>query len=326
MTRSKKKATPRWREFEILAETILTELQPYAAVKRNDFIQGHLTETKRQIDVSIRWSDGANSYLTIVQAKDHGRRADIKVVDEFLSVIRDVKATGGILICRSGFTQSAHTYARNSGVSLLNLHDAKSTNWSLQLTVPIVWIELTPKMMIRHKVYFEAGDSVPTDDPLGAPLTTDGVSRINPISTFEKYWNGPDAKRDVGVVHNLTSDKPVQAFVRAADGTIQLRPVLDYAMVYTVERQSWLGRFQPADCRGLIDYLDGQAFTASYLPLSEIPVQRDEQWEKIDDPAQVVVSTRGTIVTTAHILFVQGSKVEKLNFSYLGPDIPTGQS
>jgi len=83
-----------------------------------------------------------------VQAKDHGRRADIKVVDEFLSVIKDVKATGGVLICRSGFTQSAHTYARNCGVSLLNLPDANSTNWSLQLTVPFVWNELTPKMML----------------------------------------------------------------------------------------------------------------------------------------------------------------------------------
>src|SRR5215469_1369836 len=108
---TKKKPTPRWREFEVLAETILAELQPHAEVKRNDFIEGRLTETKRQIDVPIRWSDGVNSYLTIVQAKDHGRRADIKVVDEFLSVIRDVKATGGILICRSGFTRTAHTYA-----------------------------------------------------------------------------------------------------------------------------------------------------------------------------------------------------------------------
>lgn len=327
MKGAKRKATPRWQEFEVLAETILAELQPHADVRRDDFIYGHLTETRRQIDVSIRWSDGANSYLTIVQAKDRGRRADIKVVDEFLSVIKDVKATGGILICRSGFTQSAHTYARNAGVSLLNLHDAKSTNWSLQLTVPILWIELTPKLAIRYRASFEAGDIFPTEDPLGPPMTTDGVTRMNPMSTFQKYWNGPDAKRDVGVAHTLAPDRPVHACVRTAVGTKCLRPVDDYAMVYTVERQSWLGRFQPADCRGLIDYLDEQAFTASYLPLSEIPVQRDEHWEKIDNPGQVVVNTRGTVVTTARILLVQEPKMEKLNISYLvPPDIPTAQS
>jgi len=187
---------PQWQEFEALAETILAELQPLAEVKRNDFIYGHLTETKRQIDVSIRWTAGEDKYLTIVQAKDHARPADIKVVDEFLSVIKDVQATGGILICRSGFTKKAHTYARNSGVSLLNLHDAQSTNWSLQLTIPVIWIELTPRIHIRQEVYLEAGDSVPTNDPLGMPLTTDdGTTRIDPVSTFEKYWNGPTARR-----------------------------------------------------------------------------------------------------------------------------------
>jgi hypothetical protein len=141
---SEMNSTPRWADFESLAETILGELQPLAEVKLNDFIDGHLSGTKRQIDVSIRWSSGADNYLTLVQAKDTGRPADIKVVDEFLSVIRDVKATGGILICRSGFTRTAYTYARKCGISLLNLHDAQSTNWSLRLTVPIIWVELTP--------------------------------------------------------------------------------------------------------------------------------------------------------------------------------------
>lgn len=326
MKGGKKKATPRWREFEILAETILAELQPHAEVKRNDLIDGYLSETKREIDVSIRWSDGTNSFLTIVQAKDYSRRADIKVVDDFLSVIKDVKATGGILICRSGFTRSAHTYARNAGISLLNLHDAKSTNWSQQLTVPILWIELTPKVNVRYQVTFEDGDTIPTDDPLGPPLTTDGTTRINPLGTFKTYWNGPDAKRDVGIAHTLTSDKPVQAFVRAADGMRKLRPLIDYAIVYTVERQSWLGRFQPADCRGLIDYLDGQAFTASYLPLSEIPVKRDEHWEKIDNPAQVVVTTRGTVITTAKIFVIEEAKVTKLDLNYIGPSRSTAES
>jgi hypothetical protein len=314
----------RWQEFENLAERILAELQPMAEVSHNDFIYGHLTETNRQIDVSIRWTSDNDQYLTIVQAKDHGRPADIKVVDEFLSVIKDVRATGGILICRSGFTGTAHNYARNSGVALLNLHDAQSVNWSLQLTVPIIWIELTPRVSIRHEVYLELGDSIPTDDRLGAPMTNDdGKTRINPVSTFEKYWNGPAASRELSVEHHLPLPKdPIQAIVRDPDGAIQLRPVRDFSVSYTVEQTAWLGRFQPAECRGLIDYLDEKAFTVSYLPLSEIPVQRDGQWQKIDDPAEVVVSLRGTVITTARIIVVQGSQVQELKITYLGPDVP----
>jgi hypothetical protein len=303
---------------------ILAELQPLAEVKRNDFIDGHLSGTKRQIDVSIRWSSGADKYLTIVQAKDTGRRADIKVVDEFLSVIRDVGATGGILICRSGFTKTAHDYARNCGVALLNLHDAQSTNWSLQLTVPIIWMELTPKIEIIQAIYLEAGDSVPTDDLLGLPLTTDdGTTRLNPVSTFEGHWNGPNAQRSVGVEHDLIPDKPVKVMVRDASGARQLRPVQNFRISYTVEQQVWLGQFQPADCRGLVDYLDQKAFTVSYLPISEIPAQRDESWQQIDDPAAVAVNIRGTVVTTERVVIIQGTRVQNMDIRYLGPDAPS---
>ncbi len=121
------------------------------------------------------------------------------------------------------------------------------------------------------------------------------------------------------MMHHLTSEQHVRAIVRAADGGIQLRPVRSFGIEYTVERQVWLGRFQPAECRGLIDYLDEKAFTVSYLPLSEIPVQRDEQWEEIGDPALVAVSLRGTVLTTARYLIIQGSQVQEMNIRYLGP-------
>ncbi|MGY0233919.1 restriction endonuclease [Longispora urticae] len=311
----------RWREFELLAERILAELQPDAAVKWNDLIDGHITEAKRQVDVSIRWTSGDDEYLTIVQAKDHGRPADIKVVDEFLSVIRDVKASSGILICRSGFTKAAHTYARNSGVSLLNLHDAQSINWSLELTIPIVWIELTPRVRVEWSAYFEAGDSFPDKDPLGPPMTTDGgKTRINPMSTFERYWGGPDAIRTLGQIHHLLSDQPVQAIVQDSNGQVQLRPVQALTIAYTIDRKVWLGQFRPAECRGLVDYLDGQAFTASYLPLAEIPAQRSDEWEEVDAVDRLAITTRGTVVTTAQIKLVSDGKVEQLDIRYLGPN------
>jgi len=161
----------RWTEFEQLAAKILAELQPDAKVEWNDHIRGHLTETDRQIDVSIRWSDQGSDYLTIVQAKDTGTPADIGVVDEFVSVIRDVQANRGILVCRSGFSSAAHTYARNCGISLINLHDAQSINWSRELTIPILWTELTPNISLDVVAHFEAGDTIPTGDPLGMPLT-----------------------------------------------------------------------------------------------------------------------------------------------------------
>jgi hypothetical protein len=310
----------RWQDFERLAELIFNELHPWATVVWNDHIPGRLTQIERQIDVSIRWVVEQDSYLCIVQTKDIGAPADVNIVGEFIAVTQDVGAHSGVLVCRSGFTEAARTYARNTGIALYNLHDAQSANWSLHATVPILWQELTPTVGIRCEVSLEAGDTFRTDDPLGLYLTTtDQNRRINPISTFQRYWNSPGANRTPGTQLALLSSEPLSAVVKDQLGTIRLRPVRHFSTNYAVDVESWLGRFQPDDCRGLIDYLDAGAFTASYLPLSQIPIRRDPKWERVD-PDILAVSTRGTIVTTTQIRLITDGSVDDLDVVYVGPE------
>jgi hypothetical protein len=58
-------------------------------------------EAQRYGQVSLGGTTvAAVPHLTIVQAKDHGRPADIKIVDEFLSVIRDVLVLVGVALTR----------------------------------------------------------------------------------------------------------------------------------------------------------------------------------------------------------------------------------
>jgi hypothetical protein len=52
----------RWQESERLAEKILAELQPLATARWNDFIYGHLTETRRQVMYRF---DGSRETMTI---------------------------------------------------------------------------------------------------------------------------------------------------------------------------------------------------------------------------------------------------------------------
>src|SRR6185436_16731380 len=118
-----------WREFEKLTAKIYQELEPYAVVTHNDHILGIESNTSRQIDVSIRYSIDNQDLLTIIQAKNYGQPADINVVGEFASVIRDVRANKGILVCKSGFTSKAKSYAQNLGIEVCNIHDATSRNW-----------------------------------------------------------------------------------------------------------------------------------------------------------------------------------------------------
>jgi len=315
----------RWREFEQLASRIFAELEPEAKVVWNDSIYGHLTETPRQIDVSIRWHDGLSQYLTIVQAKDLSAPADIGIVDEFSAVIRDVKASGGILVCRSGFSKTAQTYARNCGIRLMNIHDAQSANWALQLSIPILWLELTPIISTQAVVYFEAGDSVPTRDPLGMPLTYDvPTRRIDVMSSFKKHWNSPGTDRTPGMNHFIRADRPVKAIVRDAANSIVTRDVEDFAIKYVVDQKSWLGQFEPSECRGIVDYLDESAFVASHLPVSTVPFIRDDRWQPIQDISRVAVNLKGTVVTCRKVVLIDSLTSEELSISYLSPELETG--
>ena len=109
----------KWAEYEKVVERIYLELQPKAKITRNDKIRG------RQIDVSIRTNVASHDILVIVQAKDYSKPAGIKDVDQFESVIKEVRAQKGILICNAGFTKPAKKKARNICIDLCSIHDAQ---------------------------------------------------------------------------------------------------------------------------------------------------------------------------------------------------------
>ncbi|WP_312189735.1 restriction endonuclease [Sphingobacterium sp.] len=125
------------KEYEMLIEQLYRRLEPNAKIIQDDHIFGIDTNTYRQIDVSIRYSFAGIKNLIIIQAKDYKNPADINKVGEFLSVIRDVNANKGILICANGFTKKAIEYAKNKGIELLTLHSAQNKKWEKLLKVNI---------------------------------------------------------------------------------------------------------------------------------------------------------------------------------------------
>jgi hypothetical protein len=284
-----------WKGFERLAERIARDLAPHATITWDDHLPGGTSETDRQIDVSIRWTDAGREHLTIVQAKDWGTRADVKAIDAFASVIKDVDATRGVMVCRSGFTKKAKRYARNLGIGLYNLHDAESRNWRLELTIPLLWIDLHPSAEFPCNVYLVEGEQLAVED--GFPfLYVPGGPHIHPATVFEQLWNERAIPDTPGIRHTIQSS-PLSTPVLRVDGQAEWRAV-DLQVVYEVDRRAWLGQFTPNQCRGLVDYLDNDAFTASHLPIGEIPTERNDQWVEIDDPDDVAVRVRGTLVTT----------------------------
>jgi hypothetical protein len=118
-----------------------------------------------------------------------------------------------------------------------------------------------------------------------------------------------DPRHTVGVQHHLQFPPAAVPVLGANDEHLWRTVTLQ--LIYQVSRRAWLGQFAPTECRGLVDYLDDNAFIASHLPVGQIPVERDARWVEVDDPDGVAVSLRGAMVTTIGFEITTGSGVVK---------------
>lgn len=313
--------TKRWQGFEELAHRILSEMAPFANVTLDDRIVGSDSGTYRQIDVSLKWTFEGRQLLTIVQAKDWKTKADVKVVDAFRSVILDVGATQGILICSAGFSRNALQYARKVGIQCYNLHDASSLNWSHQLTIPLLWIDVSPMITPELVARLEAGDTLYDHPEYNTfVLSSDGGSTlVDWIGTFERMWNEGKLDRSGGVARGIYDERQFQLAVKTNGGGLRWRPVENFRVSYKVERTSWLGSLQPADARGIVDLLDDSTFTPTFLRIEDFPQERDASWKRVADPDSLAIKIRGAFFTSERFDISGPPLFEDAGLEYLGP-------
>lgn len=127
------------KEYEIFVYDKFKSFFSNFELVMNDRILGKESAIKREIDISIKGKIENIDLLYIVQCKDHKKRADIKIIGEFSSVIKDLGASKGFLICSSGFAKTIHNYAKTKGIELLTLEDINSDKWNVKIEIPIVY-------------------------------------------------------------------------------------------------------------------------------------------------------------------------------------------
>jgi|SRR5215213_151283 len=314
-----------WRQFEKLAEQIYKELEPTAKVVHNDKIMGQDSKIFRQIDVSIRHTMAGHDLLTVIQAKDYAEPADVNTVGEFATVVKDVKANKGILICKSGFTSSAFSLAESYGIDLCNIHDAESREWSLDIKLPILWIDYFPNIEISVSFDLKTGDSVLKNpkDWMIIIIEEEGRGHIGDIlmmDLFSKSWNDgaiPRNFKDIGQNYVMkVNSKNFNLFIKDANDKLTYRKINKLEFKYTVEKRYWYGFFSPEECRGILNYTS-KRFLPSYLPIGSIPVKRDENWKQIEDPSKLVINTPEEIISTENWrLNINDGEMDIMNIDY----------
>ena len=157
-------------------------------VTKNDHISGHLSGLNREIDVSVRLVASDVKLLYIAQCKDWKTPVDIKVLGEFSSVIQDVKAAKGFLLCTSGFAKSNHQYALTLGIELVTVEDIKSAKWHAAVQIPFLYIQNNNNYSVGLGLTCtEALVEKNRDSELIVELTTDTLLTENNGATTMRY-------------------------------------------------------------------------------------------------------------------------------------------
>ncbi len=116
----------KWKNYETKVYETVRLLHPKENVEHNIKIKGKLSETPRQIDVSIN-RHLPNDFL-IYECKDLKRLLDTPKIEELYGKLMNVGAKRGAVVSNSRYTSGAMRTAKELGISLYNLIDTKDTN------------------------------------------------------------------------------------------------------------------------------------------------------------------------------------------------------
>ena len=101
-----------WKDYELYITRHFQRLFPDASISHNVKRVGVVSQTKRQIDILIEQSIAGVTLTIIVDCKLFNKKVTINHVESFLSFLRDVKASKGILITNVGYTKGASKRAK----------------------------------------------------------------------------------------------------------------------------------------------------------------------------------------------------------------------
>lgn len=96
-----------WREYE---KAIFEEFKlryPQSEISWNVFLTGRFSGAKRQIDILIDAIIEGSQFRTVVDAKMYNKAVDVKAVEEFLGLMRDVGADRGLMVTTIGYSAAA---------------------------------------------------------------------------------------------------------------------------------------------------------------------------------------------------------------------------
>lgn len=130
MRRSSKIEDPAWKELERAVAEIQRQLVQDGEVLHNCKVLGLSTKRPRQIDVAVRQKIGGIPILVVFECKRYVKPVAIDKVEAFITKLRDVGGSAGVMVSTSGFHAGAQAAAASAGILLYTCREATEADWS----------------------------------------------------------------------------------------------------------------------------------------------------------------------------------------------------
>jgi hypothetical protein len=274
----------KWKRFEQKAFEIQKSLSPQDAdVKFNDSIFGVDSNTKRQIDMSIRAVFGSYPILIIVECKDYKASVDVTSVEAFISVMRDVRASRGVMISAKGFTEAAKTLAAHHDLDLRQLIDTESVEWGADVSLPGL---LERTFIQAYSLRFADFMEIPIRPmkQMALEMTTESGEKLGTIQNIlHRKWDNREIPHSPGIHKVVIGTKLHNEF-----GSV--KQTMDVEAAVVVKRAYYSGPI-PIHFEGFLNVKTGgivsrELRTGSISPY-EIETGQVSAWAEINDPSKM---------------------------------------
>lgn len=277
------RSEPKWRRFEKLVAQIQRELAPNALVTHDDQIKGHDSEELRQIDITVKQKVGQYDILIAIDCKDYQIPVDVKDVEEFIGLIKDIRANKGVMVAANGFSGTAKRVGEKKGLNLYRLVDTDAHDWQTYVSIPMIC-----DFRRIQKYQFSIPSSIASFLPSMNPneIVVYGLDYTQPVTIadlIQILWNSGKLPHELGEHRDILLTKVITSFTTTE--TFKA----DVLAHIVVERRLFFGQLPLTQCSGFIDEYTGglltPGFTTDWLSTSEI----EREWLQIESIDEIAV-------------------------------------
>lgn len=130
-----------WEQYEAITKYIYESLGAQYGIKVKGYGRKFKVKGKsgveHQVDVLTEQSKGEQILLTAIECKYWNKKVNKDAVMKLSKIMEDSDITGGIIVCKAGFTRDSKTFAEHEGIKLVELREADENDGEFQKTIEI---------------------------------------------------------------------------------------------------------------------------------------------------------------------------------------------